>query len=558
MVGNLISIIPMRLSCGSNKSFAETVTAVQKSYISALPFSNVGVLEIQRICDLPSQSKLFNSTVAVQSFPDHETQSEFVTLEKPWWGDDAEGVMVTFDGTSGRVSGTISYEVQDVSPVMISNIISTMGDILDRICKKSNLLDSCSVDGLISLSDAEMLDISETSFTTTIKKDSEMNASFRLVHHGFEYMAAQIPNHVAVESNSGRNTITYETLEMKSNVVANMLRENGIDVDDNVAVLTGRSIEMVVAMFGALKASATYVPIDPSFPVDRINTMISEAKCKAILLSAETMNIIDVVYPSVVLSVSDILSMKSHQPSHLFKPVDHATERTTAFTVYTSGSTGVPKGVMVHHGGIARLYNEPLKMSCFKPGVRAAQFLNIGFDAAQGEVFFALTGGSTVVLRDNDSTFDVLKTVDVLHITPTGLSQLNPVEYVNLKRVFVGAEPLPAALADKWAHRTELCNLYGPTETSCFVSGGLVKTDRVSITIGRPLVESWLYVLDDRHRRVPVGVRGKLYVGGPCVTNGYLNSQEAQAKSFVKVEMDGVVMDLYSTGDEVSTSNTAA
>ncbi|KAJ3115232.1 hypothetical protein HK100_001422, partial [Physocladia obscura] len=554
LVGNLISTMPIRFSCKPKALFRELIAQIQTGYISSLPYCQTGLLELHRICELPPQTKLFNTTVAVQNFP-AATRPDFVSEEGSFSGDDADGIMVNFEVLSGSVKGSITFKSEDLSPLMAKKVVGTMGDILDRLCR-SALIDSCTLENLTSLNHSEISEVLQAASSPHVSVEN----NFKLIHHGFESMAVKLSDDaVAVESGSGntKRTISYKTLDVMSNIAANRLRNAGIGAGSVVAVVTGRSIEMVVAIIGALKASATYVPVDPTFPVDRIDTMLAESKCNALLFSVTTASLA-IKRPQIVLNVTDLLLTPLSQldEAEKIKPIDEADERTTAFIVFTSGSTGIPKGVKVHHGGIARLFNEPLKMSSFTPGVRSAQFLNIGFDAAQGEVFFALAGGATIVLRgnlkENDNTFDILKAVDVLHITPTGLSQLDPDDFANLKRIFVGAEPLTRALAKKWAGNVQLVNLYGPTETSCFVSGTVVNAENSCITIGRPLVGSNLFVLDDLLLPVPVGVRGKLFIAGPCVTNGYLNSASEQSRSFVKCHLGEIgVLDLYATGDEV-------
>ncbi|KAI9324350.1 hypothetical protein DFJ73DRAFT_768382 [Zopfochytrium polystomum] len=355
--------------------------------------------------------------------------------------------------------------------------------------------------------------------------------SYSLIHNAFEFQALLNPEAVAVEHEG--KSVTYKELDLAANILCRRLQSIGVKAGDRVGLLASRSLEMIVGMLAALKSGAAYVPVDAATPGARAEYIFATAAVSMVLFSPSASLLVPKLTLPAFCAVMEISVLKpesNNVPSS--KPPESATGSSTAFVVFTSGSTGNPKGVLVTHAGVARLFDEPLKVSHLGLGVRMSQFLAIGFDGAQSEIFIALGTGTTLVLRSTGEPMKTIASVDVLHITPTGLGQLNPEAFPNLKQIFVGAEHLPAALAEKWSRHLRLINLYGPTETSCFVAGTVVEPQEV-VTVGRPLAHSSLFVVDSEMRLVPKGVVGELAIGGLCVSGGYIGLPDENAKRFV-------------------------
>ncbi|KAJ3057633.1 hypothetical protein HK102_011000, partial [Quaeritorhiza haematococci] len=224
-----------------------------------------------------------------------------------------------------------------------------------------------------------------------------------------------------------------------------------------------------------------------------------------------------------------------------------ATNNDLAYIIFTSGTTGRPKGVMIPHRGLVNLVcNEPGNL-CAAPGRRVAQFMNISFDGAVMEIFAALCNGATLVLSGPEA-IEMMKTVDCTIVTPTALASLDPEEHANLMYVTVGGEACPASLVKLWSDRVQMFNAYGPTEITICSSIAELSAEK-PVTIGRPLANRYCYVLDENLAPVPVGMPGELCIGGEGVALGYVNRSEETAIRFVQDPFRDDGSKMYRTGD---------
>ncbi|KAJ1971085.1 hypothetical protein H4R35_005476, partial [Dimargaris xerosporica] len=221
------------------------------------------------------------------------------------------------------------------------------------------------------------------------------------------------------------------------------------------------------------------------------------------------------------------------QPNHL------------AYILYTSGSTGQPKGVMIEHHSLATLAQQVSKCTGIQPGSRHLQMLALTFDCSLGDVFLSLCHGATLVLSQEIT--EQLAQVDSTIITPSLLAMLDPLHYPNLTTITVAGEALPWDLATKWSQPCVLINAYGPTENTVFTTCGRFQTN-ASVTIGRPFGQSEVYILDARLKPVPVGVVGELYIGGGGLMRGYVNRPDLDQAVLVPHPFHDKGK-LYKTGD---------
>ncbi|KAJ1959759.1 hypothetical protein H4R35_007611, partial [Dimargaris xerosporica] len=221
------------------------------------------------------------------------------------------------------------------------------------------------------------------------------------------------------------------------------------------------------------------------------------------------------------------------QPNHL------------AYILYTSGSTGQPKGVMIEHHSLATLAQQASKCTGIQPGSRHLQMLALTFDGSLGDIFLSLCHGATLVLSQEIT--EQLAQVDSTIITPSLLAMLDPLHYPNLTTITVAGEALPRDLATKWSQSCALINGYGPTENTVFTTCGRFQAN-ASVTIGRPFGQSEVYILDARLKPAPVGVVGELYIGGGGLMRGYVNRPDLDQAVLVPhpFQKQG---QLYKTGD---------
>ncbi|MFW2236808.1 amino acid adenylation domain-containing protein [Rhodococcus opacus] len=344
--------------------------------------------------------------------------------------------------------------------------------------------------------------------------------------------------------------ITYGELDARSNRLARRLITHGIGPEDVVAVLLPRSVESVVALWAVARAGAVYMPIDPGYPADRIAFMLADSgAATALALDADAIpqdvswiDVGDLPGSSVPISDADRV-----HPLSIDNP---------AYLLYTSGSTGAPKGVVVTHRGLAALAQARYDVYRVDTSARVAHFASPSFDISIEELLLAFTAGASVVIVPpevlaGDELAELLRREQVSHaiLTPSVVASMEPVKLPDLVVLDVGGEPLPPELVARWAVGRTMVNGYGPTEATVttLVSGALGVDSPV--IIGRPIPGTSALVLDSRLRPVPVGVVGELYLAGPALARGYAGAPGLTAERFV-ADVSGSGR-MYRTGDLV-------
>jgi arthrofactin-type cyclic lipopeptide synthetase C len=374
------------------------------------------------------------------------------------------------------------------------------------------------------------------------------------VHELFEARAESTPDAVAVVF--GGERLTYGELNRRANRLAHHLRERGVEANARVALVLPRSVELVIAELATLKAGAAYVPVDPSHPAERIAFMVADSGSPVVLSRAgETV-------PSLAVDRIDIDALPEGDESN---PGLSLGSETLAYVMYTSGSTGEPKGVMVPHRAITRLVLNN-GYADFNASDAVAFAANPAFDATTMEVWGPLLNGGRIVVISQDVLLDPARfgralreqEVSVLWLTVGLFNQYAEElreELGALRHLIVGGDALdPRVIAGVLATNPpkNLTNGYGPTETTTFaVTHRIERVEEGarSIPLGRPVSNTRVYLLDARGEPVPVGVAGEMYIGGDGVARGYLNRPELTAERFVADPFSAEPARMYRTGD---------
>jgi amino acid adenylation domain-containing protein len=371
-----------------------------------------------------------------------------------------------------------------------------------------------------------------------------------------EEQAAKTPDAVALVFEDV--ALGYRELQSRANRLSHFLLSRGIERESIVAVFMERSIEMIVALHGVMKAGAVYLPIDPGLPPERVQYMLEDSGARVVLMQAHLRSrlgasalVVAVVDEDLTRGLPDAAPRLDLEPT------------SGAYLIYTSGSTGRPKGALNTHAG---LYNRLRWMQdTFRIDERDAvlQKTSFSFDVSVWELFWPfITGARLVVARpeghkDPAYLADVIQEhgVTTIHFVPSMLEAFvqepKASRCTSLRRVICSGEALPRELARRFFSRVpgELHNLYGPTEAAIDVSWWRCKEDDDdrSVPIGRPIANTQLYVLDPQMRPVPVGVAGELFIGGVQLARGYWRRPELTAERFVASPFgEGR---LYRTGD---------
>lgn len=364
----------------------------------------------------------------------------------------------------------------------------------------------------------------------------------------FEEQAEKYPNKPAVVFE--KTVLTYQELNEKANRIAHSLRENGITNQDVVCILLNRSLDLITAIYGVIKSGATYVIIDATFPEERIHYIMNDSHAKCCITHTAFKEFVN-LENSIYINGFDFSSDKTENLN--------ITYDNNFSIIYTSGSTGTPKGVILNKSGYFNLLNAfdtEINLSTYKNILGIA---TVSFDMFAFELFSATMLGNTFIFANEEEQKNPIlmsklikqNHVDFFVTTPSRVELLlrdeceNPLE--NVKTILLGGEKLTHNLYSQLQAKTNanIYNSYGPTEVTSACTNNLVSSEDISI--GKPLPNTQVYILDGNHHLLPIGITGEICVAGSGISNGYLNNEEATAKNFIKNPFGNGY--LYKTGD---------
>jgi amino acid adenylation domain-containing protein len=378
----------------------------------------------------------------------------------------------------------------------------------------------------------------------------------RCLHELVGEQAALTPDAIAVEI-AGRR-LTYSELDARANQLAHRLVELGIGPERLVGICVARSLEMVVGLLGTLKAGGAYVPVDPSYPSDRQAYMLGDSQAPVILTQERLRDSLPDTGARVVCLDAERAQIARYPAT---PPAVAADPEQLAYVIYTSGSTGKPKGVQIPHRALVNF----LETMRRRPGLTAEDVLvavtTLSFDIAGLELYLPLTTGARVVIAPSEATDDPRALASLLDRVQATIVQATPTTWRMLldggwkgrpgMKALCGGEALPVALADRLVQAgLELWNMYGPTETTIWSTCERILTQGQTLTIGRPIANTTLYILDDAMAPVPIGEAGELWIGGDGLARGYRGRPDLTDERFVGHPFDPTPgARIYRTGD---------
>jgi aspartate racemase len=377
------------------------------------------------------------------------------------------------------------------------------------------------------------------------------------VHELFEAQAAATPERIAIRA-AGR-TLGYGELNARANQLARVLRARGVGPDVGVAIAALRSADMIVGLVAILKAGGYYVPFDPTDPAERLSFVFRQVHA-AVMLAPKGL-VPSLTAFGVEIVPLDGVDLDRESPRNL---PNRTHPDNLVYTTYTSGSTGVPKGICIPHRGVVRLVKQTNYMD-FEPSLVFLEIAPVSFDASTFEIWGALLSGAELVvmppeipsLRELGAAIE-RHGVTTLYLTSALFNLMvdERVEaFAGVKQLLVGGDIISVPHAKKLLAANAgvtLINGYGPTETTTFASCGIMRTPEevgYTVTIGRPISNTTLYVLDDRLEPQPIGVPGDLFIAGDGNARGYLNLPGLTAETFVPDPFGAPGSRMYRTGD---------
>ncbi|MEL6470610.1 MAG: amino acid adenylation domain-containing protein [Cyanobacteria bacterium J06623_4] len=570
LIGLFFNTLLLRSHPSSQQSFTTFLAHIRDVSLAAFSHQNVPLMKlIEHLRQTQSleQRSLFQVLFQYKNFPGKTVSVNGVEIDECQLGTGRTNLDLTLEITE-QTNGLLCTFRYDTA-LFDTETIQRFGTHFQA------LLQGIVQDPTQSLSQLPLLPTAEKQQLLDWSRNDAAASSMTetaadCIHTLFEQQVARTPQAIALSA--GPHTITYQALNNRANQVAHTLLANGLTPDTLVGVMIERSVDMVVALLGILKAGGAYLPLDPTYPAERLAFMAQDADLSFLLTQTGCKPLLPEPVRSTFCLDGD-WSAIAQQPD--WNPHLPLTKHQLAYVIYTSGSTGTPKGVMVEHRSLVNFTRVSVDGYGVGKRDRILQFASLSFDAAAEEIFPALTSGATLVLRPEGmlsplSTF--LDTCQQLQLTvldlPTAywqqlVSELTVEKLTlppSLRLVIIGGERVSPESVATWltqvGNMPRLVNTYGPTEATVVATAHpITAATPGEIPIGTPLQNVHTYVLDPHGNLSPVGIPGELHIGGAALARGYLNQPILTAQKFVvpptSVPLSSLPSDrrLYKTGD---------
>jgi pristinamycin I synthase-3/4 len=554
LIGFFVNTLAIRSQVDGAATFDELLRQVRATTLDAyahqdIPFNTL--VEVLQPARHSSHSPLFQVMLALQNTPADQLALPSVAVRSL----DIEGTTAKFDLTvnvvelGDRLTASFEYDTSLFDRSTIERMAAHFVRLLDAIAAQPGR----------RISDLEMQESQELRRVLVQWNDTASDyPKTATIPELFEACAAATPDAVALKE--GDTQLTYAELNRKANQLAHYLRDAGVDADTLVGICVERSADMIVGLLGILKAGGAYLPLDPTYPAQRLAYLVADAAPRMVLTQQR---LCDVLPEGPVLFCLD-----AEWPSIANRPTGNPVVRcfadSLAYVTYTSGSTGLPKGVLVTQRNVVRLVRGA---DYFTVGShdRFLQFSPLAFDASTFEIWAPLLNSACLVLApagrlalyELGQLIDGQR-IDTLFLTTTLFNlmvELQLPSLSNVRRLLTGGEPMSQVHAEKFitAGSLALSNIYGPTECTTFSTFRAPESNTslaAPIPIGRPIANAQAYILDQYLDPVPIGVAGELHIAGDGLARGYLNRADLTAEKFIPNPFSGEKGSrMYKTGD---------
>ncbi|WP_170958295.1 non-ribosomal peptide synthetase [Bacillus pseudomycoides] len=545
MIGLFINTIPIRVRSEKDMTAIELMQSVQKSAIESKQYDTYPLYEIQLKTE--QKQNLIHHIMLFENYPVKQEDKQGVNGSNKIRIENFQGEEQTnYDFNIKVIPGRelqvqFDYNTNAYERSNIQRIGNHFITLINQIIQKPEM----AIDMLNIITEEEKTQILE------VFNDTKMNyPKDKTIHELFEEQVELTPEQIAVVF--GEQKLTYKQLNQRSNQLARTLRAKGVTENQLVAIMTERSIEMIVGILGILKSGGVYVPIDPDYPEDRKKFLLEDSGTKLLLLQQHLKNSIS--FEGQVLDLSEEESYDENVTSleTIVGP------NSLAYVIYTSGTTGKPKGVMLEHHGLCNLqlyFKNTLQMN---GNDRVAQFANLSFDASLWEIFSAFFSGATLYVPNKSEVLDyalfeqfiINHGITALSLTPAYAIYLDPKKLPTLKKVVTSGSSSSGELVNKWKDYVLYINGYGPTENTICTSTWLSTEgyNNKLIPIGKPIQNHNMYIVNANKNLQPIGVAGEICLSGVGLAKGYLNREDLTSEKFINNPfVSGERM--YRTGD---------
>lgn len=555
-VGAFVNTIVMRNYCDADICFEDFLKEVNKNSLEAFdnqdyPFENI--LE-----DITAYKEVNGNQIFNVAFTMHNIDYYVNPIEKfkvvPYALENSNSkfdLMLYAKEIDGEMNMAFEYSTELFKGETVERFVESFLVIINSIIENKK----------VKISEINV--ISEGEKNKLIYDFNDNEAEFprdKTIQELFEEQVERMPENIAVVYEQER--LTYRELNQRANQLARTLKENNVERESIVAILMDRSLDMIISILAVLKSGGAYLPINPTYPKERIKYMLEDSGSEVIIV--QHCNIGDISLNKKIIDMNDenIFSRESMNLAIINEPQD------IAYIIYTSGTTGKPKGAMIEHRNVVNLMKNNKMEFNFSEYDVWTMFHSFCFDFSVWEMYGALLYGgrlvmvSTFVAKDTGKFLQMLKDeeVTILNQTPTAFYNLVQEEMkcddaeLKIRYVIFGGEALKPIILKDWKQKysnTKLINMYGITETTVHVTYKELSDEDIIgniSNIGKAIPNVTAYILDKNRALLPIGVTGELYVGGPGVGRGYLNKPELTIDRFIKSQFKNDEI-LYRSGD---------
>ncbi len=546
MVGLFINTLPLRVRVNPTMTVADWLQEIQQCHLQMREYEHSKLTDIHHTIGFPPGEPLFESILVFENYPIDQslkTQSQELQVDNiKFYERTNYPLTIAFLPDDGLVL-RLNYETKFLSAAAAETMLQRLKHVLLQLAENPH-----SYLGAIDL-------LSTTEKENAIALGNGLKIAwgdFQAAHQIFEERVELNPDATALVFED--ESITYKELERRANLLASQLRNRGISYESMVGLYLNSSINFIVGMLGVLKAGAAFLPLDPTYPPERLEWISQDSQVKLFLNDQET-ELFFRADEDKLINLDEI--DWTRQVTRLNLPIFpfHL-----AYLIYTSGSTGKPKGVMVTHGGVQNLVRSQIEAFEVTATSRIYQFASVSFDASVSEIFMALGVGVTLYMKNkanrtpSPSLWQALTAWKITHITlpPSLLAVIKPEELPELKTIIVAGEAPSGKLLRYWSQENDyrIFNAYGPTEATVCASLAGCSHLVGEPSIGRAISNVQMYLLDSNLELVAAGVPGQIYIGGIGLARGYWNRPDLTAAAFIPHPFSTEAGErLYCTGD---------
>ncbi|AIG26780.1 non-ribosomal peptide synthetase [Brevibacillus laterosporus] len=560
IVGLFINTVPVRIKSGNEQTFSQLLNAVKQNSLEAKSYEYVSLADIQSRSGLGSD--LFNHIIGFQNHVDNQG------LYQTEWDKELGFTVVSVDAhemtnydfhlvviPGDLFTIRLSYNANKYDQAFIERIGAHLTKLMKQVIAEPHQ----AVHSYELVTDEEKQQLLATFNSTAVDFPNE-----KTLHQLFEEQVARTPNAIAIAYNE--QSLTYQQLDEKANQLARVLRRQGVGPNQLVGIVAERSIEMVVGLFAILKAGGAYVPIDPEYPKERIEYILTDSHIELVLIQEHLHKTITSTLGENVSSYR-LISITTGNDDTDNSPLESVNRPSDlAYMIYTSGTTGKPKGVMIEHRNVVNTIYWRSREYQFCETDSVLQLFSFAFDGFVISLFSPLIAGAKAVILPTEDAKDpvaikrhilrwnVTSFITVPVMYSAIIDTMTAEETQSLRLICLGADKLTENVIRQSKNlnaRIELINEYGPTENA--IVSTFSRNMRVDkpITIGGPIANTRAYVLTAHDQLQPIGISGELCVSGVGLARGYHNLPELTAEKFVASPFEPDER-MYRTGDIVS------